>query len=381
MPRASLPASLAHVRSYSVALTQTTEEELWNHFASIFAAFDKTTEKWDTAAYNMMMMFMTGNPYANKCFRNMRSDRSRLNNELQWLSSAEGESEEYFKYAFLRGDLMRCDAVFKWSEDGEKKELFSDMINQCELFKAQMESYNHSIKVLEAKRWNTAYEEWRERDKEWIANQELYVRHKSHKTKEYWLNLAARDPSVMTFYGGKLPDNEETCILCKHEALIAARRREDEERECELLRKEKEEWAAIEAEEAAEAAEKRKAVLAEEATRKYSCDDCSFMTNRAIEYHAHIASKSHETITKLKSLYCVCCKTQCESQSRFEIHNRSAKHNRNAAGKDKEEKQLHRCECCSYETPFKHVYDNHLKTKRHRDCLVAVGIVVPTIVP
>jgi hypothetical protein len=380
MPRARLPVSLAHLRSYEVALTRTTEEELWEHFTTMFETFDEKTEKWDTAAYTMMMMFMKENPYKNKSFRNIQSSRSRMNNELQWLSDDEETIKEYFKYVLLDRDLMRCDAVFKWSESEDKKELFHDFVHRCEVFRNSINSSNDDIRVLEAKRWNTAYEEWKERDKEWIAAQHLYEQHKTHKSKDYWLNLAARDPSVLAFHDGKLPDNEDTCSLCKHEALVEAMRKQDEEREYELVRKEKEEWAAHEAEERAEAEEQRKAAVAEEASKEYSCDDCSFITKRAAEYRDHIASKGHETVVKLKALYCVCCKTQCVSQSSFEVHNRSSKHARNASGSDDEEKQLHRCECCNYETPFKHVLQNHLKTKRHSERLVAVSAVVPTIV-
>lgn len=373
MPRASLPSHLKNLRTYSVLLTQTTEEDLLAHFRKASETYEEKNRPFYETLDKALQKQYAENPYRHANWRKCSPPR-RFAKGHEWLQIDLDNDKDYDKYqwlAYVGRDLHWCNLEFKWSEAPETAKWYGDFLYLMERCRTMMRDMEKELSEIDSRNFDIAKQEWLRDDAEWIDRRERLKDHERHRPYKFYLEECEKDPDMRAWYErrGGIPNYEETCEFCKErkakDDAYAERVRLEEEQE--RLEREAEERAEREA----QALRAKPVVPAQKITRR--CEECNYQTSSLFNYELHMKSKEHAQCVKLKALYCTCCETQCRTQVEFTNHLQTSKHKKMA------NPVVLRCECCDYTASLKHHYEAHMTSKRHLAKMEqAQSVTIPT---
>lgn len=365
MPRVSLPSHLKNLRTYTVLLTQTTEQDLLEHFRKASETYDERNKPFYEMLDKALQKQYAENPYRSANWRKCAPPR-RFAKGHEWLQINLENDTEYEKREWLlyvARDLHWCNLEFKWAENPETAKWHGDFVYLMERCKTTMRDMEKELVEIDGRNFEIAKQEWQRDDAAWIDRNKRLKDHESHRPYQFYVEECKKDPDMREWYErrGGIPNYEETCEFCKErkakdEAYAERMRLEEEE---ERLEREAEE------EEEREALALRKKALASIPRVLHRCEECEYQTYTPISYELHLKSKDHLNCVKQKNLYCKCCETQCRTQVEYNIHVQTSKHKK-LAGESTKATKTWRCECCDYTASLKHHYEAHMVSKRHQ---------------
>lgn len=374
MPRPACPPALKCLRTYEVKTTQTTNEELWSHFTEEFVKFERNaydfTGRLDRASAEF---FGINNPYNECSWRRHAPDRL-YQIPFEWLCRKDDDYilvDTHFYMLKLLGDLKLCVKHLEWEKDPEYCGRVGEMLEMGEKYQNEIRAGMEELKILEERKYHLARQAWYKANPVVQETRNMWAAHQSHRTPEQQIEDYERDPDCAAFYGNKIRTYDD-CTLCnkrREEAALYKVEREERKKEIDELNARAEEIGGGLADGPFEPPE----------LGDYNCVACKFHTQYGAVYNIHLRSADHLAIQKQKSLFCDRCNIQCRTLIEFNQHLTTKKH-RHAENPDAITPQVFSCEPCGYSTTFKHVFENHLKTKRHSERSVAASVVVPTIV-
>lgn len=322
MPRKSLPQQCKRMKTLAVCLTNTTEEEIWNHLLN-------SAQKYIDEAYTITVKqstFITNiynnNPYLNFSWRNRTPSRVKWD---EWMENNENIQDIIISHFDFKHDWSLCVKAFDWNNE--------DVIYWD--FEIKKNNYNvtsnEEFEVYERMHYNNSKKEWEIKDADWIIENKLKQDHKTHN---------------------KNPD----CKLCINEieedkkwelrnlARIEQQNKWNEEWKAKLLQDEKEK---------------------QENKELYECKHCNFMTYDEKAADIHEESKTHKKTIELMNLYCKDCSIQCKNQTDYIIHIHTKKH-KVICGEIEKQMEF-KCDKCNYVTGLKQNFEKHCSTKAHNE--------------
>jgi hypothetical protein len=249
--------------------------------------------------------------------------------------STEEQTQELSTNIDILGDIAKCNRALKWEQDEEYGDEYRDMEFEIEQNRLTIVSRQDEIICMDRMRYNEAKKIWEERHKEFVEAKKLEKNHEFHT------------------------DYKEGCPICVRRKELREVQ-QTYEAEQERLREEQEAKLKIVRETAIR--ESRQIVEQE----VFNCKQCNYMTTDKTKYNIHMGSREHVSFNKLKALYCEPCKTQCRNEGEYDSHCLSTKHKKHF-GEIKVEEKAHECNLCNYTTPYKQVYETHLRSKKHNE--------------
>ena len=374
MPRHALPSHLKNLKTYDVVLTQTSEDDLYDHFVSKSQNYEPLVQSFRTDLSAALEDIRDVNPYLNHNWRKGAPDRVYPTG-CEWMN-VDIESERYLdKFWFLsrlQQDFLICNKEFKWSSNVNKEEFcneFEFMMYRCI---EQIKSDQQELVMYDTIHFNEAKKKWMEKDTEWIENDKKRKDHRYHKPKQFYIDLFKQDPDAIQFYKGIIPDNEETCEFCMHEKTLREERereeREREEREREELeeREENEEREELERKKNKETKNEIKneiKVIEQKQRTIMHCEDCNYTTDSLSFFNLHCSGKEHNLTIKQKRLYCKVCDIQCRTNIEYSHHITTRKH-KIKSGEIQDNPNY--CKVCDYTATTTSNLSTHFKSKKHR---------------
>lgn len=362
MPRVSLPSHFKNLRTYNVLLTQTTEDDLLDHFRRVSETYSYQDREFHNELFSIIEAQHSVNPYRSHNWRRGTPER-RYKNGWEWISmDDEKKYEAYQRLVWFGFDFKKCDDEFHWTTNPETAVWAEGFLRQTEQHRLDSVSMIRELAEIDARNFATAKKEWETDDAEWIDRKKRLHEHSFHRPRQYYLDEIARDPDAKAWYESKggIPNYEETCEFCR-------KQKEEDDARTERLRQEEEERR----EEERLAEEKR---LQEELLRKaqrkavvsaprvlHRCEDCDFQTYTELVYVSHMKSREHLNRLKLKAWFCSACETQCRTQVEYDNHTQTAKHKKAVSGTG----HSWSCEACGYTATKKHHYEAHMTSKKH----------------
>ena len=360
MPRPSLPPALKCLRTYDAKTTQTTDEELWDHFTEEFAKFEKiayeNTALLDKAAAEFYGM---NNPYSECSWRHKTPDRL-YQTPFEWLCRSDKDFDlvdNHFYMLKLFGDLKVCLKHLDWEKNTDYCDKVTEMLEIGEKYQNEIKAGIEELKILEERKYDLAKKAWLKKNPGIEENRNMKARHEYHHTEKEWREIFEKDPDCAKWYDYKIPTHDD-CYWCKR------RYEETENYKAELVQKKKDlDKAKAEAEDGVvdDPPEPFETELGD-----YECEACKFHTQYRAVYSMHLQSPNHLAIQKQKSLLCDRCNIQCRTLIEFNQHLTTKKH-KNAENPDAITPQMFSCEPCGYTSTFKGNFENHLKSKRHSE--------------
>jgi len=217
------------------------------------------------------------------------------------------------------------------------------------------------LQMFDKVMYNKSRKEWYGRNPEFVEQVKLREDHRKHKTQEEWKQYFENDPDELQYYKDGIPKDDETCPLCIGSALQKKMAKDSKER---AEREDREDY------ERSKRMREEALRLADEPSsprevRNYDCDDCDFHTTSRTAHDLHIASANHIAVKKQKTLYCEACDVQCRTVMELSQHKTTKKH-KHALNPELADPETFSCEACAYSTEHKHVYNTHLRSKKHQ---------------
>jgi hypothetical protein len=352
MPRQTISPRVKGMVSYDVNITQTTEEQIWEHLqnklAEIYLLRDEATKRQN----EMVDLVFSSNPYE-KC--NWRDKQPKRIEFLEWMKG-EDKWYDFMRSVFeIKHDIKLCLDVFGWWETKpvEASEL------EYELAKLNFD-YDGEFQIYEKMRYLEAKKNWEIRDADWIAEKKLKeVHYLQHKSEEGWENTQKRiadgfrrydDPFIIEIKNTR----DSKCKFCIKEIKEETERNERQQKEEEEFKKREENWLLQ------KELERKRQIQEREL---YECKYCDFKTYDENSWDKHEDSKEHKKLLELKKFFCEDCEVQCRNQTEYSIHIQTKKH-KIASGKIQKETEF-KCEGCNYITQLKQNFEKHLLTKSH----------------
>jgi hypothetical protein len=263
----------------------------------------------------------------------------------------------------IKTDIQICERIFKWSETNED---FSEMEYRL---KGKIDMFFESQRELvyfDSMAFRKSKEDWDKANVEYLADYNLRLDHRKHKTHEEYeakLREQLSNPDACQWYGGEdgykerhpFVDTSETCKYCIEQAILR-KAKEDRLREEEEKKQEEEQIQQ----------ETIQQVVVPVVQAKFdpkTCDCCEFVATTKYEWTSHINSREHVTKEKLKKTYCATCQIQCKNESDYQVHLQTQKHKK----KSGDMPTVYKCDACQYETNIKRNYELHCGTKKHKD--------------
>jgi len=360
MPRPAVPPALKCLRTYDVKPTQTCEEEIWSHFTEEFAKFEKAAYK-NTALLDRAVaeFYGTKNPYSECSWRHKSPDRM-YQTPFEWLCRDDTDFDivdHHFYMLKLLGDLKVCLKHLDWEKNTDYCEKVSDMLELGEKYQNEIKAGTEELKVMEERKYELAKKAWFKKNPGLEETRAMKAAHEYHHSEKEWLEIFERDPDCARHYDNKIPTHAD-CYWCK-------KQREESELYNAERERLKAEIDAMKAE-AAETSSEATPEPFETELGHYDCEACKFHTQYRAVYAMHLRSPDHLAIQKQKALFCDRCNVQCRTLIEFNQHLTTKKH-KNAENPDAITPQMFSCEPCGYTSTFKHVFENHLKSKRHSE--------------
>lgn len=354
MPRPTLPTHFKDMRTYSVQLTKTTEEDLKEHMKSSCERYEMVVREEIDEQNRILRILTDTNPYSNSKWRKGRPERI-YERGYDRRSVREEDLPQREWVVYLAREFGWCMREFKWED-----EWAIDFAYTIERLNSMRTGNVEEIKTLDHVLYHRAEREWKQADAEWIMYDEKRKAHQSHRPKSYYIHLFTIDKDAEAFYKGTVPDDEDTCELC-----IAEKKHREEREEVQRAyeRQQKEEERAYEEERQAERRVCR--VNSQPHTlSEHTCELCTYTTTSEKLFDIHLTTKAHQQKERQEELYCTACSCQCRTKLEYDHHLGTTKHKKNA-GLVPTEPMTYSCEACAYSTQFKHHYDNHTKSKKH----------------
>ena len=360
MPRPTLASTLKNLRTFTVLLTQTTEEELWSHFCESFNTFERNAQRY-TDEIEDALRYVKLNPYASCSWRHGEPPHE-FQSEVSWIrGDLDKEIKPFFYMRDYYTDLKICAKQLKWETDEEYGQQCREMLWACEKSKEQFRSDMLDLQMFDKLMYNKSRKDWYERNPEFVEQARIREDHKKHKTQEEWKEYFLNDPDELQYYNNEIPKDDETCPLCIGAAVQKKLAKESKER---AEREDREDY------ERSKRMREEALRLADEPSsprevKNYECAECEFHTTSGTAYDLHMQSAEHHAIKKQKALYCEACKTQCRTAMELAMHKNTKKHKQAEEGGGEKAGEFH-CEACEYTTKIKQRYETHLKSKKHQ---------------
>ena len=345
MPRHTLPSHLKNLKTYDVALTQTSEDDLYDHFVSKCQNYESLVQSFRTDLSAALEDIRDVNPYLNHNWRKGAPDRVYPTG-CEWMN-VDIESERYLdKFWFLsrlQQDFLICNKEFKWSSNVNKEEFCNEFEFMMYRYIEQIKSDQQELVMYDTIHFNEAKKKWMEKDAEWIENDKKRKDHRYHKPKQFYIDLFKQDPDAIQFYKGIIPDNEETCEFCMHEKTLREERERKENEEQEIN------------EEINDNEQKQRTIM--------HCEDCNYTTDSLYCFNLHCSGKEHNITIKQKRLYCKVCNILCRTNIEYANHIITHKH-KIKSGEIQDNPNY--CKVCDYTATTTSNLSTHFKSKKHR---------------
>lgn len=366
MPRPSLPASLKALRTFSVVLTKTTQEELWLHFVDAFSWYSKRAYYLINKIEEIDTEIVCANPFSKCSWRNTSLISAyptrKYADESPHSVFDEAECSRYEYLIHIHNDLDRCGRILGWKDDEEYAPTFAEFIAQAEYIRYELSLKLKMLASTEDTAYNNAKRNWKLAHKDEIDDNQLRERHNKHKTKKEWIEIFKEDSTAARWYNSIPPNDEDTCKYCigdkerrdkENKAAIDKYRQEQKDAEADAKRRAEEEYTELEIE------RERK----EMENKQQTCEMCDYTATSISKFDIHLASREHIFQQKLKSRHCNICDIQCKNADDYTVHLSTQKHKKKAG--EIVEPEEYRCDPCDYTTGLKHHYTQHCATKRH----------------
>jgi hypothetical protein len=267
---------------------------------------------------------------------------------------------EWFQIYQIWADFMICDRKER-HEVFSEKECWNDMVYNAGKIHGFMKDTYDTIALYENMAYEEAKREWKQKDKDWIREQEEKKDHKQHPVIQL--------PSTMFLDVEPEPYPEHPlrhdCIYCKrHWEEMKSRyertvqiwnEHKQEQIEWEMNNKLQEEKRRKEREERAKEYELRLASLP---PVNLHCEHCNFEADDDDDLENHNESEEH----KEKLRFCKYCNLQCPSEYAYKNHLETTKHKKNA-GLIESGPKVYKCKDCEYETITKANFERHCYSK------------------
>ena len=364
MPRPTLDKWTYKLKTMDVCITQHTEDDIYIHMVKMHDHIQELYEKYK-AKYDKIMNEELG--IDNNCYRNYNwrlGEPSRFwkKNADYWylIDVPEQDREriqaEWFQIYQIWADFVICDRK-EGHEVFSEKEDWNDMVYNAGKIHAFMKDTYDTIALYEDMAYQDAKREWKQKDKDWIQEQEAKKDHKKHPVIQL--------PSTLFLDIKPEPYPEQPlrqdCIYCKRHweemkpryetAVQLWNEHKQEQIEWEMKNKLEEEKRRKEREERAKEYELRLASLP---PVNLHCEHCDFTAEDDDELDNHNESDEH----KEKLRFCKYCKVQCPSEYAYKNHLETTKHKKNAGLIDNKPK-VYKCSKCEYETITKANFERH----------------------
>jgi hypothetical protein len=235
------------------------------------------------------------------------------------------------------------------------------MLWECEKTKELFRTEMMDLQMFDKVMYDKSRKEWYMRNEEFVDQMLLREEHKKHKTQEEWKEYFEKYPEELKYYKNGIPKDDETCSLCIGAAIQKKLAKDMKERAEREDREDYERSKQIR-EEALRLAE---APPSPSEIKNHECADCEFHTTSGTAYDLHIRTAEHLAIKKQKALYCDTCDVQCRTVMELAQHKTTKKHKQMINPK-LADPEVYRCTACEYSTDYKHVYNTHLKSKKHQ---------------
>ena len=327
MPRANLPNKLKSLKTMYVNITQTTEEEVWNHIRRKFEELKPMMREAKTKQNYAVEWARTNNPYSNYSWSDHGVTHTRHCFNDIW---TQGQLDKWNDYqdrllqflhdyniskTYLKWDVIRNEDLFEF-----EKEVIS-LTRNC---------YDKEYELYDKENYNTSYKNWRKRNADKITEKALEDVHKFHETYK------------------------DDCKLCNRKKEIDEARikyeKEEEQRLEEANRRFQEDKERLRAEQ-------------KDSRHLFECEICNYQTYNAENYDKHEESKEHLRREELRKFYCKTCNITCRTGIEYTHHINTRKH-KIAIGEISKEIEF-KCDLCNYVTHTKQNLDKHYDSKYH----------------
>jgi hypothetical protein len=374
MPRPTLPDGSDRLRTMNVLLTKHTEEDILNHILSCREPAERILSKYAPMVDEEIYQTVHNNPYNTLNwkkhyeykFQNKPTPFKQRYEKVSDIFPLTEELVNEISYLVnIKTDIQICERIFKWSETNED---FSEMEYRL---KGKIDMFFESQRELvyfDSMAFRKSKEDWDKANVEYLADYNLRLDHRKHKTQEEYeakLREQLSNPDACQWYGGedgykeKYPfvDTSETCKYCIEQAILRkAKEERDRIREEEEKKQEEEQIQQ-------ETIQRVVVPIVQAKFDPKTCDCCEFVATTKYEWTSHINSREHVTKEKLKKTYCSTCQIQCKNESDYQVHLQTQKHKK----KSGDMPVVYKCEACQYETNIKRNYELHCGTKKHKE--------------
>lgn len=355
MPRPTLPAALKKLWTFQVILTQTTEEELWQHFTDKFREYENQRDYLINKIEALGDEMNLNNPFSHQSFsKSRRTQPSRKYNNLNGVAvevflehNDEIEWNRYLIISKLNSDLKRCGKELKWDENVKYAAQFLEWTALSEQTVWELETALTTLATTEECCYYVAKRQWE------IAHADEILQQKETEiARSKHLGHVDVDPECsLCIFAEKLRTFQEK------EALARAIQEQEDAAEMLFMRQEEERVER-------ELEEERKLMA------PLTCKMCDYSTTTPSKYDIHLSSRDHTNRHKLRATYCDVCQVQCKNNVDYDIHTATQKHKKKIG--EIVEPAEYRCNACDYTTPSKYLYKAHCDTKTHRNKMEAL---------
>lgn len=381
MPRASLPSECV-LRTMDVLVTKHTEEDILKHMLSYKESAYKAIEECRKYLDPILEEYHYSNPYEHLDWsryyeKKAKKHPSPFKRQYEKIWSYFPDGEKYSELLDIllnyRKDITTCDRVFGWSQKNNQfqQELEYEFNRDFQL----LYENERELEFLDGLRFDQSKKNWDKEHQDWLADYELRMEHRKHRTRESYeakLKDQLSDPEAYKWYGGEegyrqnhpFVDTSESCKYCIQEAERRNERAriEEERRLKEEQERQREEEERKKYEEEQQQIRQLQKVTIPKFEPTY-CECCDFTAMTKAEWSFHRASKEHIAKEKLKKTYCATCEIQCKNESDYQVHLQTQKHKKKCG----ELPTQFRCEKCNYETNIKRNFELHCGTKKHKE--------------
>lgn len=216
MPRATLPHVLSNTRTFSVLITQHTEDEVYEKAIKTFSSVSASFEKLHTDLCKYIRSWTEENPYMNFDWKKYYPrPPNRLNTPMAYYRNPEEDMRHVEKvYGYVR-DLQACDLAFKWSETRTE---FGSILYDADKMSITLKADIDEAKDVEAIAYRLAKAKFEKEEASFIAEWKAKDIHNStHHPLSWYIEKAEQDDGFKQFYlaRGGFPDHvKQGCPYC-----------------------------------------------------------------------------------------------------------------------------------------------------------------------
>jgi len=414
MPRHTLDKWTYKLKTIDVCITQHKEDDIYNHMVKMHDRIQELYKKYRAKYDQIINIELDSETNMYKTYNWRQGDPSRFwkKNADSWYAVDVPEQDrelveaEWFQIYQIWADFKICDNPEYHNDWLYEKEDWKDMVHETDKIHGFMKNSYETITLYEYMAYEEAKREWKQKDKDWIEEQERKKEHKKHPLIQL-PSVTNLDVEPELYPSQPLRDD---CMYCKqhweemkpkYELAIQIWSKNKQEEiewenqtklEDEKIRKERErktkeyeQWSAKQEPvdlHCHECEYKAKNVRdlenhneSEQHKKKLIyCKVCSLQCRSEYDYNNHISSQKHckkeedlkrDTDSEKKARYCEVCEIQCRNAKEYEHHLDTTKHKKNAGLIEKV--KVYKCSKCDYQTTIKCNYEKHIVNKKHQE--------------